>query len=186
MMNRIVLVTLALAWLAGCSGIRAVQDYDPQTRFEALKTYRWATDTQPKTGDLRVDDPLRDARVRAAVERVLTQKGFSRSQGEAADVVVRYQYALRQRIESSGASTGIGFGFGRYGRHTGIGIGTGDTIREYDEGSLVIDFLENGSEKLLWRGTGTHRYQQYNDPAKASSEIDKLVEKILEPFPPKT
>ena len=185
MRKRWTAIVMAIGVVIGCSGIRVAQDYTPETRFEGLKTFQWTTDTQPKTGDLRIDDPLRDSRIRAAIERVLTDKGLTRSQTESADFGIRYQYELRKRIESGGASSGIGFGFGSYGSHTGIAIGTGDTIREYDEGSLVIDFLERNSDKLLWRGTGTQRFKQYNDPNKASRDINELVEKILMQFPPK-
>jgi len=184
-MRRIFLATITLVQLAGCSGIQVNQDYAPGTRLDALQTFQWTTDTQPATGDLRIDNPLRDARIRAAVERVLAGKGLTRSQDGTADFGIRYQYSLRQKIESSGASSGIGFGFGRYSRHAGIAIGTGDSIREYDEVSLVIDFLEKDSEKLLWRGTGTQRFRQYDDPVKAESDINNLVEKILEQFPPR-
>ena len=68
----------------------------------------------------------------------------------------------------------------------GVAIGTGNNIREYDEGSLTIDFVDAASQTLLWRGTGTQRFQEYKDPEKASRDIDTLVEKILAQFPPQT
>lgn len=178
--------TLIVAILAvmGCSGIQVGQDYDPATPMDTLGNFRWSTDAQAKTGDPRIDNPLRDTRIRTAVERVLTEKGFTRSTGDAPTFVIRYQYVLRQRVESSGTSSGIGFGIGRYGRHGGIAIGTGDTIRQYDEGMLVVDFLVPDSDQLLWRGTGTQRFRQYDDPTKTSRDINRLVEAVLKQFPP--
>ncbi len=111
--------------LGGCSGVQVNQDYDPATDFSSLQAYRWESETQEKTGDLRIDNPLRDSRIRTAVARQLSDKGFVQSADGEATFLVRYQYTLRQKIESDGAGGGIGFGIGSYGRHGGVAIGTG-------------------------------------------------------------
>ena len=178
------LIFTATILLAGCSGVQVNQDYDPATDFNAMTAYGWATATQEKTGDLRIDNPLRDARIRAAVERRLQEQGYVKTTKKDPTFLVRYQYVLRQKIDSDGS--GIGFGIGSYGRHGGIAIGTGNSIREYDEGALVIDFVDAASETLLWRGTGIQRFREYDDPQKTSRDIDTLVEKILSQFPPIT
>ncbi len=170
--------------LGGCSGIQVNQDYDPATDFKSMQAYRWESETQEKSGDLRIDNPLRDTRIRTAVERQLYDKGFVQSADGAPTFLIRYQYTLRQKIESDGASGGIGFGIGSFGRSGGVAIGTGNNIRAFDEGSLTIDFVDAASQTLLWRGTGTQRFQEYKDPEKASRDIDTLVEKILAQFPP--
>lgn len=185
-MNGKWLIAGAMILLAGCSGIRVSQDYEPATTFDNLHTFAWTTATQAPTGDPRIDNPLRDGRIRAAVERVLTTKGFVRATEAAPTFLVRYQYTLRQKIDSSGPSGGIGFGIGSYGRRGGIaiGTGTGNTVSEYDEGSLVIDLMDPATDRLLWRGTGTQRFREYDDPAKTTADIDTLVETILAQFPP--
>ena len=179
-------VCAATLFLGGCSGVQVNQDYDPVTDFLSMQAYRWESETQEKTGDLRIDNPLRNTRIRTAVARQLSDKGFVLSADNAPTFLIRYQYTLRQKIESDGTSGGIGFGIGSYGRHGGVAIGTGNNIREYDEGSLTIDFVDAASQTLLWRGTGTQRFREYKDPEKASRDIDTLVEKILAQFPPQT
>lgn len=185
-MNDKWLIAWAMVLLTGCSGIRVSQDYAPTTAFDQLQTFAWATATQAPTGDPRIDNPLRDARIRDAVERVLTAKGFAPAAGAEPTFLIRYQYRLRQKIDASGPSGGIGFGIGSYGRHGGIaiGTGTGGSVSEYDEGSLVIDLLDPATDTLLWRGTGTQRFREYDDPAKTTADIDALVEAILDQFPP--
>lgn len=177
-------IATTLAIFSGCSGVQVNQDYDPATSFTSMSTYDWATATQEKTGDPRIDNPLRDTRIRTAVERQLQDKGYVKATGDPPTFLVRYQYVLRQKIESDGS--GIGFGVGSYGRHGGIAIGTGNSIREYEEGALVIDFADPQSESLIWRGTGNQRFKMYDDPQKAKQEIDMLVEKIMAQFPPTT
>ncbi|WP_319524563.1 DUF4136 domain-containing protein [uncultured Desulfosarcina sp.] len=177
------IITLAVVLIAGCSGIQVSQDYDPATGFGSLQSFRWEAKVQESTGDPRLDNPLRDSRIRSAVERVLKEKGFAASEGEESAFLVRYRDVLNKKLESAG---GIGFGIGSYGRHGGVAIGTGNNLRETEDASLIIDFLDPESKALLWRGTGTQRFKEYDDPTKASRDINQLVEKILDQFPPKT
>lgn len=177
-------IVATAALLAGCSGIRVHQDYDPGSDFSALSTYQWASEPRGKIGDPRLDNPLRDARIRTAIERVLHAKGHDLSRGGTDGFRVRYQYTLRRKLESGGASGGIGFGVGSFGRRGGIALGTGDTLHEYDEETLSIDFVKEDSDSLLWRGTGSQRLVEYDDPAKSTKAVNTLVEKILDQFPP--
>lgn len=184
MKKRWIIIVVAVLVVVGCSGIRVSQDYDPATDLASLQTFGWTSDTQEKTGDARIDNPLRNTRIREAVERLLQDKGFVLSTDKEPSFLVRYQYDLRRQIESDGAGGGIGFGVGSYGRHGGIAVGTGNNVREYDEGALVIDMLDPDSEVLLWRGTGTQRFMEYDNPEKSIEDINALVEKILAQFPP--
>lgn len=176
----IILVAITL----GCSGVQVSQDYEPGANLTTLRTYQWKSSNQEKTGDPRIDNPLRDERIRAAVDRQLTDKGFVKTENQKPDFLVLYQNILRQKIESVGTSGGFGFGIGSFGRHGSIALGTGNDVREYDEGSLVIDFLDPDSNDLLWRGSGIQRYREYKDPEKATRDINTLVETILKQFPP--
>ena len=175
-----------LAFFTGCSGIEVSQDYDSVADFSNLKTFNWYLAKQKKTGDLRVDNPLLDSRIRKAVDRSLAKKGYQRIFKGTPDFYVGYKYAIYTRIGSERVSTGIGFGFGGSGSFGGIGIGTGGDVREYDEGMLVIDITETKNGKLLWRGTGTRHVSRHSDPKKITKEVNDKVDKILAQFPPKS
>lgn len=179
----IAIVVATIAYI-GCSGINVSQDYEPAANFQSMSTYRWAMLNQEKTGDARMDNPLRDTRIRAAVERILEGKGFTKTAGDNPTFLVRYQNIMRRKIESDGGGPRVGFGVGSYGRHGGIAVGTGNSVREYDEGTLVIDFVAPATEDLIWRGSGSQRFKEYGDPQKATRDVNLLVEKILEQFPP--
>ena len=173
-----------LAIFIGCSGIEVSQDYDMAEDFSNLKTFDWIVPQQKKTGDLRVDNPLLDSRIREAVDRSLAQKGYQRIIKGTPDFYVGYKYGIFTRIGSEPVRTGIGFGFGGSGSFGGIGIGTGGDVRGYDEGMLVIDITDTKNRKLLWRGTGTRRVSRHSDPKKITKEVNENVEKILAQFPP--
>jgi len=180
-----VLIFAATFMVAGCSGIVVKQDYDPASNFGVLTTYNWASETQEEAGDPRIDNPLRNERIRAAVERVLQEKGFVKTTDGTPAFRVRYQCALRRKLETSGTSGSIAFGGGSRGRYGGVGLGTGTNVSQYDEETLTIDLVGDEPEALLWRGIGSQRFTEYSDPAKSTRSINLLVEKILAQFPPK-
>ena len=170
--------------LVGCSGISVYQDYDPGSEFSALTTFQWVSENQEVTGDPRIDNPLRDARIREAVVRVLSEKGYEKVQASPA-FYVQYRYILRKKIESSGTAGGMTYGVGSFGHRGGVAIGTGNQVQDYDEASLTLDFMEPESGDLLWRGVGEERFAEYSDPEKATRAMDALVKKIIDQFPPK-
>jgi len=182
-LNHLIFITFWVLF-AGCSGIEVSQDYHMTTDFSNLKTFDGYLAKQKKTGDLRVDNPLLDSRIRKAVDRSLAQKGYQRKSQGTPDFYVGYKYAILKRIRSERVRTGIGFGFGGSGSFGSIGIGTGSDIREYDEGMLVIDITNTKNRKLLWRGTGTRHVSRHSDPKETTKKVNQTVEKILAQFPP--
>ncbi len=182
-LRKVIFLTV-LAIFIGCSGIEVSQDYDVAADFTNLKTFDWYLAKQKKTGDLRVDNLLLDSRIRKAVDRLLAQKGYQKISQGTPDFYVGYKYAIFTRIGSERVSTGIGFGFGGSGSFGAIGIGTGNEVREYDEGMLVIDITDTKNGKLLWRGTSTRRVSRHSNPEKITKKVNENVEKILAQFPP--
>ena len=179
------LILIALiAVIFSCSSVQVSQDYDPETDFAKLKTFAWQSETQQKTGDVRVDDQLIDSLIRKATERAFTAKGYQKVTQMAPDFYVSYQYTIQQKIESDNVRTSVGFGYGSWGRYGGIGVSTGADVSSYDEGLLVIDVIDSGNGKLLWRGKGTRRVSPHSDPEKTTQTVNEAVEKILNQFPP--
>ena len=178
------IVFVILSHLGGCSSIRVSQDYDPSRDFSSLRTYAWQNESQPKTGDIRVDNSLLDARFRSAIDDSLSKKGYQQISEGKPDFYVAYTYQIESKIESNNVSVGMGFGRSSRGRHAGVGMNTGTTVREYDQGLLVIDLVDPSKASLLWRGTGKARVNPNAEPEKSVKEINEGVEKILSQFPP--
>jgi len=175
------LVTL---FFFGCSSIEVSQDYEPGRDFKNLKSYAWKSETQEKTGNVNIDSPLVDNRIRNAIEKALSDKGFIKSGDKTVDFEVRYSFTLSRKTLSRPVNTGIGFGFGHYRSMGAIGIQTGAQIDEYDEGLLIIDFLQPDGNLILWRGKSTREVETHTTPDEMIQETDQSVEKTLEQFPP--
>lgn len=174
----------AIAALTGCSTLKVSQDYGPGVDFATLKTYSWQKARQPETGDIRVDSPLIDQRIRGAIEKHLALKGIELSQTDLPDFTVTYTYNIISKIQSTPVTTGVGIGYGGSGSIGTVGVRTGSDIRQYDQGLLVVDFLDPKTEKLLWRGTSTRVVSVHATPEKITEDIDVTIEKLLEQFPP--
>lgn len=171
-------------FLCGCSSIEVSQDYEPGSDFRNLKSYAWKSETQEKTGNVNVDSPLVDNRIRNAIEKTLSNKGFIKTNADVVDFKVRYSFTISKKTLSRPVNTGVGFGFGHYRSMGVIGIQTGAQIDEYDEGLLVIDFLQPDNNLILWRGKSTREVETHTTPHEMIQETDQSVEKTLAQFPP--
>jgi len=181
---KILVLLLVIMLVVACSSVRVSQDFDPSKNIVNLKTFAWKTETQPPTGDIRVDNPLLDGRIRDAVERNLTARGYQKQAETTPDFYIAYQYVIQRKLDSDRPQTGIGFGIGSFGSRGGIGISTGTSVSEYDEGLLVIDFLGAREGELLWRGNGSRRVDQHSDPARTTERINEMVDKIMNQITP--
>ena len=178
------LILLLLFIITACSPVQVSQDYTPGVNLNGLRSYAWHYDQQEKTGDIRIDSPLIDTRIRAAIDETLAARGYRRTSRDQADFHVAYQYAIRGKVGANNVQTSIGFGFGTYGRHGGIGVSTGPDYSAYDEGLLIIDILDARDGSTLWRGRGTRQVFMHTEPARLTEQVNETVHKILDQFPP--
>lgn len=178
-------VLLAPLLLAACGGITVSHDYDPAAlaQFPEYRTFDWFPGGHETAGEGQVDDPFIDKRVRGALAANLAAKGFEKVQGVTPDFYVNHHLSVRTRLTSSGISTH--YGVGSFGSWGGVGIGVGTSpVREYDEGTLVIDVVDARSRQLVWRGTGSKAVSRNPTPEDSSRAIQEAVMEIMKPFPP--
>lgn len=168
----------------GCSNVNVSQDYPLNADYSALKTYAWQSENQEKTGDLRLDNPLLDVRIRRAIDMSLLEKGYQRVSGVQSDFYIAYHQEIYNRINVDQTRSGFVFGMGSFGYHGGVGFSTGNNTGSYDDNMLVIDVIDAGSGGIIWRGTGTRSFVQHADPEKITNQVNKTVNKILMQFPP--
>ena len=171
----------AIALLSGCATVSVNRDYDDSVDFSRLHTYAWRHDTQPGTGQVRIDNDLLDRRIREAVERELAARRFERAGKLEADFLVAYYIEYKQRISGNAVMFGLGSGvfdagFGSFGYNA--------AISDYDEGWLTLYVIDPLRGKTIWRGVGIRHTYESPDPRKVTRVIDKAVARILSGFPP--
>jgi hypothetical protein len=169
-----ILIFLITAFYS-CATTQVSQDYVSSANFSRYKTFAWLKESQKSKGDTRIDNPLIDERVRAAVDKTLASKGYKKISGDSADFYVVYDLSLEEIFDLQPMRGSISFG--------GIGIrSTGAT--EYEEGTLVISIHDAKTKKPVWRGWAKCRVREQPTPEQTTETINKAVEKILAQFPP--
>ena len=195
--------------LAGCSSLRVQTDYDHNVLFDQFKTFAFANDPhrvhsdKPVAGEESlVNNSIVRARVRDAISANLAAKGL-RLVDKDPDVLVAFYVSARPvttltRDYSWGGDYGYGFDMG-YG--CGFGYGHENDpwdygyrfepispeldldIRNYEEGTLLIDLIAPKDKRLLWRGRG-ERDVDHASELIVTGRIKKTVNAIMAKFPP--
>jgi hypothetical protein len=136
-------------------------------------TYAWGPDDTASTGDPRLDsNPLFQERVRADVEQQLATRGFEKT-ASAPELLLHYHASVTQKIDPNGVD------------QKDVQC---DDCRPYvyDAGTLIIDVVDAGSRKLLWRGWAEGSIDGVIDSQPAMErDIDEAVARIMQQFPPR-
>jgi hypothetical protein len=156
----------------GCSAVYDVQyDYDTMVDFGGFKTYNWMKiPEKPDINNLDVE------RIKKAVNGILPVKGL-RKTIEDPDFLIAVHLAQKDKLRV----TNWGYSYGPHAGYWGHG---GVSIYQYEEGSLILDFVDAASEKLIWRGAAKADINAVRTPDKREKLLNEAVQKILENFPP--
>ena len=185
---RLLSALAALALASGCSGIKVNSDFDPDIDFSGLRSYRWISQEPAVEGaDPQTDNSLLDRRIRRAVDDTMATKGYvGVADGDAgeADFLVSYHIGVQQKLDVETIHTGYGYGYGRRGWYGGYGGPTTTRVDQYEEGTLLLDFVSPSDRQLIWRGSAQSRLRDIKTPEKREARVREVVGKILERFPP--
>lgn len=184
----LMMVSVSLFLLVGCSSLDVTTDFDPEIDFTAYKTYAWYTGEMPE-GDALAANPLIQKRAINSVDRELASKGFKLTDGDP-DFVVIIHAGMKERMQVTNTGYGGygygGYGYGRYGRGGWGGGGVSSThVTYYDEATVVVDIADFGKKELVWRGTGTGVLSKKQKTQEESQQTaDEVIQKIMQDFPP--
>lgn len=142
-------------------------DYNHSSNFSTLKTYSWST--------VHTTNSIWDARVKAAIDKQLTAKGWTEvPTGGAVALVAIEKVSVHQQYDT----IYDGFGGRRWG---GMGDST-PSVDNYKVGTLIVSMFDGHSRQLIWRGSA--RGDLAGNPEKNTKKLDTDVEKMFRKFPP--
>ena len=174
-LSAVILSVMALLTL-GCATYTTNYDYDPSVQFTELRNFNWLN--PPGSGQAM--DELTVKRIKAAVERELAEKGYSMDTsnpdfliaahgGKETNVdVVDWGYTYR-------GTNHYNYGYARGGRRI--------DVYEYQEGTLILDFVDATSRELIWRGSVSKVIDPNASPEKRDKTVNEAVTKVLDNFP---
>lgn len=173
-------IVAALFLAAGCApSLRVRTDFDRAVDFRQYRTFALAESRQLSSEAQPSENTLVTDRIDRALKAQLTVKGLSPApDGGSADLEVRYVAAAenKQELESAWDGPYVTPYYGRYGY-------PGDDlwVREFREGTLVIDLVDARTSKLVWRASIVSEGEGFNTPA----FIRKAIARAFERFPPR-
>src|SRR5262245_49991311 len=126
---------LLLAYLgAGCAGVQARSDFDPNARFDTYRTFAWVGE-EPGTlpgGDASEGiDPLLARRIRESIASHLEARGYRKvDDRSAADFAVSFSMGKQEKIQIQSSPTLGGDYYGYGGWYAGSSV----SATSYTEG----------------------------------------------------
>lgn len=180
-------VALGLLSLVACGGLPVSTDYDTSRDFTALKTFAWLEPSKKILIDPLVDNDLMNRRIKRSVERQLAAQGYSKaSNGQQANFLVSYHVVAEDKLSITSFHDHYGYypcwrgcyrsGFGGFG-HSDI------DVRQYKQGTFMIDIINPETKELMWRGVAGKRLSK-GSPQQRDEYVNEIVTAILLKFPP--
>lgn len=172
---------LALAAAAGCATYRVRYDYETGVEFGRYRTFDWMAPPRP---DAEISS-LTIRRIRTAVQTRLREKGYDRDEADP-DFLIAAHTGRETKIDVVDWGYHYG-GFHRYhlGYHMGyFHPGYRIDVYQYQQGTLILDFVDRDSREMIWRGTVTRVIDPDLTPEERERVIGEAVSRVLENFPP--
>ena len=144
-------------------------EFDQGADFSRYKTFS-IRDGQLNSRNPALNNDLVKQRIESDLEKNLIARGLTRAD-DRADLNVRYHFGSARKTELESYPAGW------------RGWGTRVVRVPYSEGTLVIDLRDRESRSLVWRGIAS---EEQHDANKIEGKLDKMVEKALKKYPPKT
>jgi hypothetical protein len=175
-MSRALAVAVAAAALA-CAHANVSTEFDPKADYARYRTWAWIPQAPGEEEAPAVRDPAVAAFIRSAVERELPARGLAPANGAAPDLLVAFHGVARDRVEV--ASYGYVVPAGPYGMYGAPMYAT--DVRQYREGTLVLDLVDARKKQLVWRGVAT---DTVTSPSQVKHVVDGAVRDLLVHYPP--
>lgn len=164
-----------LLMIAACGpGIRVYSDHDPDFHVRNLRTFDWGQKANIETGNNPFYyNELNDKRIKSAVLRALTVRGYEYSE-VSPDLIVHYHIIVEN--QSIVSTEPYGYIYGPYWTRMRTNVYT------YRQGSLIIDMMETKTNRLIWRGWATTDLNTIA-PDRTEEIINRAVARIFGRFP---
>jgi hypothetical protein len=168
-----------------CSTMRIGAQQAPGADFSRYQVFAWAGPA-PQTGDVRLDDPRLDARIRELIQLELIAKGYAPADGPTADFRISYQAAIERNAVATrdpGGKLEAQRGWGP-GLFTNRKLGQrNEYVEEWDEGTLIVDAIDEFTGATVWRGYVKAELRTNPDPAVRDRRLREAIRSVLKRFP---
>jgi hypothetical protein len=138
-----------LALLSACSSNpKVTTDYDPNHNFGVIKSYHIVEKDRPMSD-------LIEERLINGIQQAMTARGITAASAEQADVLIDFMVTTKDKTRVTSYNTSYAY-HRPYGFGYGYGYPANDIdVRQYTEGTLLVDLVDTQAKKTVWRGTAS-------------------------------
>jgi hypothetical protein len=178
-MKRLKSITLLLiiTVLAACASTPDITvDYSPEFHSENITSYYLVP--RKDYGNLS------DQRIVASINRQLAARGLTAKPQDQAEIWISYHVVTRDRTKVTSYNTMNSYGGYRHGYGSYYGGGWGVSpdvrVRQYTDGTLLMDIINPKTKQTVWRGTGTANISTKRSRDEKVALIDSYVGAIVD------
>ncbi|MEW6997012.1 DUF4136 domain-containing protein [Colwelliaceae bacterium BS250] len=163
----LIIMLLLLSFVSACSTNYIVEsDYKEDFDFSKVGTYYLVESDITK--NIKVSELDKD-RIDKAIKNEFKNKKKIPVKKEDADVLVSYFIITKDNLEVNAFNGG-------YSHLGGYGTGLHEVnVKQYTEGTLVIDFIDNDSKKLVWRSSVSKPLKNKGTPEQRQQIVQEVI-----------
>lgn len=164
----------------GCSSVTKVySEEEPGVNFYKYRTFDWLDTKYIKQGNSGPEwlNERSENKIRSSVEAQMGRYGFKPCDDKP-DLMLHFHIVIKNEvfyIQDWWCDEETGTDFGRCHRLRPV---------NYQEGTLIIDFIDAKTGSQIWRGAAVGALENLT-PEKADARIEEAVRLIFEKFPEK-
>ncbi len=183
-MNKLFLLLFFTLILAGCASTKVYHEGAIPEKFSEIKaTYGWFKGNSPST-DIRVNNSTVTTLIQQSVDNQLSGRGYKRVEPEQADYLISWFGSIREEVKEIAISQYYSsYGYGSLAGMLYQQSDDGKLIKKFSRGTLVLDVIDPGSKKVLWRGSATNTIRKNMSDKDRAMYIDISVKEILKTLP---
>ena len=167
------LLAVSVFFLTACSSVSVKTDFDQSVAFAQYRSYTLLPNSEPiglsPSGETALAETLRNQL--GAIGVVVAR--------ENGDLHIVRHLTTKEKLSISPSSSSAPYRYGRYGVWAG-GPPQYTDVSQYTEGTLILDFVDSKTQKLVFRGIATGTI---GDPKSNAAKIKEAVEKIVADYP---
>jgi hypothetical protein len=167
-------------YTTGCSSVtRVYSEEEPGVNFYKYRTFDWLDGKYVKRGNSGPEwlDERAENSIRVSVESQMSRYGFKPCDDKP-DLMLHFHVVIKNEvfyIRDWWCDEETGTNFGRCHRLRPV---------NYQEGTLIIDFIDAKTGNQVWRGAAAGVLERLT-PDQAAARIGEAVRLIFEKFPEK-
>jgi uncharacterized protein DUF4136 len=162
--------------VSACAAVHVGSHVERGLDFTRYRTFDWGPADAFPTGDPRLDrDRVFQDYVQGAIEKRIAARGFELSTSAPPDLLIHYHASVRDRLDVDAQDRGSAYVNGPTGS---------PRVTRFEAGTLVIDLVEAGTNRVIWRGWAQDGLEGlFDDRDRLVKTIDEAVTRVLETLP---